>query len=366
MRAFTVSAIVMVGNALQLGTEVEDSITLTEEYAPVGSVLELSDDFGGKLRNDQWFDHTAELKQAVIMHRLTENMSTADYIYSDFDDFFKQRSQRSTCSSHDSMPKNVSVGWELAPLRQKLLHTKGIVGAVKWVYDPARHGEHEYTGLFRGADHGVVRLSETGFLLTDIEKQHSFNPAIALKFQVDGEFSQNLLGQVEAEGVEDPFFMASPFTNHPPVVLNDCMTKTAIRKQAENSQFPFSIGTSHFASILQDGTRLDLDEMEFPYELVWTPNAALFPRHSDSENFLEYFDHVMQDFDDSPDENGNYPVLFTVQARKDPEDDLQTIGEVQMTSPLFRSLFGDQTLFFKHETFGRDLRRIKQQGDRDR
>ena len=264
------------------------------------------------------------------------------------------------------MPRNKRSEYGLDGLRQKLLHSKGVVASVKYVYDSERHGEHEYTGLFRGADYGVVRLSETGFLLSDIEKQEKYSPSMALKFLVDGKISENLLAMVSFDGVADPYFFANPFTNHPPKTQNECMKKTAERKQNENSGTPFSIGTSNFSGVEQDGEFLDEDEMVFPYELVYEPNTDFFTRHPDSEDFLEYFDTMLgPNYVPEVDDDGNdvYPILFTIKARRDPGDELQTIGEIQLTSNLFRSKFGDEALFFRHERFRRDLTLMKRIDD---
>lgn len=62
-------------------------------------------------------------------------------------------------------------------------------------------------------------------------------------------------------------------------------------------------------------------------------------------------------------------TLFTVKARHDPsqadvaEEDLPTIAEIRLTSDLYRSTFGDERLFFQHETINRDLSKLHKQGD---
>ena len=43
------------------------------------------------------------------------------------------------------------------------MHTKGVVGSV--IFEST--SDHDYTGLFQGANYGIVRLSDAGFLLTD-------------------------------------------------------------------------------------------------------------------------------------------------------------------------------------------------------
>lgn len=51
----------------------------------------------------------------------------------------------------DQMPHN-SIG-----KRKKLIHTRGGVATVKLV--PADADSHPFTGVFEGADYGIVRIS---------------------------------------------------------------------------------------------------------------------------------------------------------------------------------------------------------------
>lgn len=112
--------------------------------------------------------------------------------------------------------------------RHKLLHTFGIVGAVE--YESATYSLNgiaetdgvQYTGMFEGAKHGVMRLSETGFMLEDVEHTQIYSPSVAIKFFASGKYSANMLFQVSFDGIEDPWFFAENFTNHPPRSTNDC------------------------------------------------------------------------------------------------------------------------------------------------
>ena len=51
----------------------------------------------------------------------------------------------------------------------------------------------KYSGLLgEGADYGIVRLSDAGFLIDPLEDS-VFTPSAAIKFFVDGVASRNLL-----------------------------------------------------------------------------------------------------------------------------------------------------------------------------
>lgn len=64
--------------------------------------------------------------------------------------------------------------------------------------------------------------------------------------------------------------------------------------------------------------------------------------------------------------DGEAVTLFTAWAREEPDtpdDEMEMIGEVQLTGPLTRSVFGDERLFFRHEAFNRDLKRWTEMGE---
>ena len=78
--------------------------------------------------------------------------------------------------------------------RDKNLHTVGVVASVKYVPVPNNEG---YTGVFEGADHGVIRFS-TGPQPDYTRKNASqafenFGPGFALKLLRDGVVSANIL-----------------------------------------------------------------------------------------------------------------------------------------------------------------------------
>ena len=240
--------------------------------------------------------------------------------------------------------------------RQKLIHTKGVVASFKY-----ESLSNRYSGLFEeGSDFGIVRLSESGFLMTNQDEQTSFMPSAALKFIVDGNASTNLLTQVNFDGISDPYFFAEDFTNHPPRTYNECVVDTMIAKFAEASQLPFSTGTSRFAGINNAGEVIDDEDRRFPFEILLKPNQGAFPANDmqDGEDFLDFFSNWTAPEDSEG--NPEYPILFEMWARDDCDTEVpEHIGNVHLTSELFRSTFGDERLFFRHEPFNRDLTVLK-------
>lgn len=140
--------------------------------------------------------------------------------------------------------------------RVKSLHAKGVVGSVEWV----SYENHEYTGLFKGAEYGVVRLSDAMFLFDDIEDNQMFSPSAAIKFFVSEHQSMNIMSQVSFDGIEDPYFFAEDMTTHMKRPENECISETMVKKFAEATMFPFQTGTGHLAAVDTAGNELADEE----------------------------------------------------------------------------------------------------------
>lgn len=207
-----------------------------------------------------------------------------------------------------------------------------------------------------------MRLSETGFMLEDVDHTQIYSPSVAIKFFANERASANMLWQVSFDGIEDSYFFAENFTNHPPRSTNECHQQTVERKFAEATDFIYSNGTGQLAELYPDGTTIREDLVILPYELILVPNRDAFP------------DDGHKDFRDQLTNPAYQPAagekikLFDVHASYNPEDDVpsgerQRIGQINLTSPMTRSLFGDEFLFFQHENYMRDLRKLTKQGD---
>lgn len=170
-------------------------------------------------------DQPKKLKFDIVKAAIEEDMTgRVDYNYADMEELFFKKTQLSTCRQGDILPRG----------KQKLVHQKGVVATVKLVMpedDDAGIAEERanpeykhYTGLYaEGAQYGFVRLSESGFLLSDDRTQEEknqqvYSPSAALKFMIENERSANLLTQVTFEGLNDPYFFAEDFTNHPRIL----------------------------------------------------------------------------------------------------------------------------------------------------
>lgn len=91
------------------------------------------------------------------------------------------------------MPKGAS--WPYS-LRRKYIHSVGVHGKVKFVST----GKHSYTGIFKGANSGIVRLSSAA---QPVVGGQPLAPGMGLKFLRDGGDSANLVAMYSVNGTPD-------------------------------------------------------------------------------------------------------------------------------------------------------------------
>jgi hypothetical protein len=93
----------------------------------------------------------------------------------------------------------------LTGTRVKYIHSVGVVGKVKF----ESSGKHPFTGVWEGAQHGLVRLSSA------TEPSSSLTPGLALKFLRDGVDSADLVAMYGINGTPGDWnFFEKDFSNH--------------------------------------------------------------------------------------------------------------------------------------------------------
>jgi hypothetical protein len=88
----------------------------------------------------------------------------------------------------DQMPKGSLYG-----TRDKYIHTEGTIATVQLTSTE----NHPFTGVFQGADHGIIRLS---FAAEPNAKKKNTTPGMGLKFLRDGMDSVNLVAMYSVDG----------------------------------------------------------------------------------------------------------------------------------------------------------------------
>jgi len=78
--------------------------------------------------------------------------------------------------------------------RKKYIHSVAAHGKVRFVSS----GNHPFTGIFKGADHGIIRLSSAAEPTAD--GKQPLAPGMGLKFLRDGVDSANLVSMWSVNG----------------------------------------------------------------------------------------------------------------------------------------------------------------------
>lgn len=130
----------------------------------------------------------------------------------------------------DAMPKNT---WWPNSIRTKFIHSVGVHGKVKFVST----GDHPYTGIFKGASSGIIRLSSAAKPTAD--NKSPLTPGMGLKFLRDGIDSANLVSMFDLVGtLNDWNFFSKDFTTHIPFVTNpNTVQKMIANKFATQTSF---------------------------------------------------------------------------------------------------------------------------------
>jgi len=232
---------------------------------------------------------------------------------------------------------------------KKAIHAHGSVAKIKFL--PTANTP--FTGLFKGADHGLLRLS-----VTADPADRGFAPGLAIKFFVDSNPSENFSALVSLTGQDKNYnLFANEFSNIVPVVnsLGPKLINLIFRRV---TRYPTKLYLQGLGQIDQKGNKES--SPHFPYQIFLVPNPQVQFAESPPHDFRHDLATV-----------GSGTSLFSVYA-VDPgqvgDDDAsndvteidqsgyrqkaQQIGSIETTSEMVASFYGDSRLFFRHQRFG--------------
>jgi len=121
------------------------------------------------------------------------------------------------------------VGDEMPEGRLKIVHTRGTVTRVS--YESV--GDHPYTGIFKGAKFGIMRISEVNRTVPEVVRT---SPGFGLKFLRDGYPSANGLAMFSFAGQPSFNFLTNSWTTHLAEPQNICGRMTISSKFAEGTR----------------------------------------------------------------------------------------------------------------------------------
>jgi hypothetical protein len=228
-------------------------------------------------------------------------------------------------------------GWK------KYLHRRGSLAKVKLV-----SRDSLYTGVFQGADCGLLRLS----LTYNPEGKRPVAPGLVLKILRDKIHSANISALVSLEGQGKEFnFFANPMSNIVPV-SNGMGQKIVHQLFSRVSNYPEQLQANDMAQFSPQGDKIV--NLNSPTQIFFVPNKEL--KFSSNEH------DVRDDFYKIPAGTIIYHLYALPEKYKNMDyanyrmdmvktfiQESEHVADIVSTSEFVASEFGDDGIFFKHQ-----------------
>jgi len=138
----------------------------------------------------------------------------------------------------DTMPDN----------RVKMTHPRGVT--MKVAFRPTANSP--YTGIFRGAKHGILRVSEV--VRTDKEITIT-SPGFGIKFLRDGMDSANTVAMFSFDGQPSYNYFENRWSTHLNEPLNECARETIGKKLAEVTDHIGAMSVMNWGEYTESGVK---------------------------------------------------------------------------------------------------------------
>lgn len=229
---------------------------------------------------------------------------------------------------------------EAPPKWKKAIHAHGSVAKIKFVSTV----NTPFTGLFKGVDHGFLRISVTGN-----PADRGVAPGLAIKFLVDGRPSGNFSALVALTGQGKNYnLFSNEYSNIVPVV-NDFGPVLINFIFSRVTRYPTKLYLEDMSEADQHA-QID-DKPHYPLQLFLVPNSE-FKFSEDPHDFREDLSTIIS--------GSQLFSIYAVDPKKidsklldKPEyrQKAQVIGHLISTSQFVSSFYGDSRLFFRHQRF---------------
>jgi hypothetical protein len=232
---------------------------------------------------------------------------------------------------------------EAPPNWKKAIHAHASVAKIQFI--PADNTP--FTGLFKGADYGLLRLSLTGD-----PSDRGFAPGLAIKWLIDGTASEDFSALVSLTGQGKNYnFFANEFSNIVPVVreIGPKLINLIFKRV---TRYPTKISLKKLGEIDQQGR--SVAHPLYPMQLFLVPSQAVQFSESPEHDFRQDLATI---------KSGTtifsvYGIdLQQIETNKIQESEYrrnaQLIGQIKTTSEFIASSYGDSRLFFRHQRFGK-------------
>jgi hypothetical protein len=232
------------------------------------------------------------------------------------------------------------------PNWKKAIHAHASVAKIKFFPAGNLATQASFTGLFKGADYGLLRAS-----LTADPSDRGLAPGIAIKFCVSGAPSENVSALVSLTGQGQNYnFFAHEFSNIVPVV-NEIGPKLINLIFRRVSRFPTKLYLQGLGQVDQQG-RVEATP-RYPTQIFLVPNPNL--------RFSEQPGHDFRDDLATIPAGSSLFLVYAVDPNQLPDGQKREqagdrqralcIGEIETTSEFVASSYGDNRLFFRHQRF---------------
>lgn len=247
----------------------------------------------------------------------------------------------------DILTTKVSGDIDVAPAGyQKPIHANGALAKVKFEAE----ADSPYSGLFKGSECGLLRLSVTGD-----PSDRGFAPGLAWKAFVDGQPSENVSALYTLSGQGDNYdFFANELSQYVSPELNATLVINAIYSAVTSK--PTWLRVDAMAEVEQDGSAAAA--VKAPTQIYFVPSEAVKGAFASSpHDFREdlttlaagtqLYDVYATDMQIKssiwPKNAAKYAAERRASAVK--------IGELVLDSKFTTSTFGDSSVFFKHQRY---------------
>ena len=284
---------------------------------------------GKDFKGDEYIALSRQDKSDKIWAKITENSDEGSWHFAQTlfvgqDDVFDTKGDEFDCG--------------LTGCRNKTIHSKGNVGKVQWISS----GSHSYTGIFKGADSGYVRMSSAAPVDT---KTPNMKPGMGVKFLRDGIDSANFVAMYGVDGQDSLNFFANDWSNHIPDVQSASLIPLELRFKTA-TEWIQTVGLSDMAQYAEDGS--EESSPVFPWKLRFEPTGEWeFPSDTYDVPFEQYLQTIPAG-----------STVFNIHAMDQPEElggVEQKIGSFVLASTMVTSYWGDEHMYFRHQRMDDDL-----------
>ncbi len=201
------------------------------------------------LDTEEYQSMSAECKTELIWSLvLPDSRRERFYTAYEFESLFNQDMNLTYDAVTDNMPKN----------RLKKTHPVGLTSKIEWI----PHPDQPYTGIFRGAEHGIMRISDT---TKTVPHKSKTAPGFGIKFPRDGMYSANILAMFAFDGQNSFNFFKNRWVTILREFNNKCARATIGKQLATVTDHLGATSVMDVADFDQHGNREE--EPHWPFQI---------------------------------------------------------------------------------------------------